>query len=72
MKTGAMRVDRYGIERELGQGVMATVHLAKDVRHDRGPDLRSRPLALRGQTRQAQTRRRNRFCTPSTDLAIAT
>ena len=27
--------DRYGIERELGTGGMATVYLARDVRHDR-------------------------------------
>jgi serine/threonine-protein kinase len=27
--------DRYCLERELGQGGMATVYLAHDVRHDR-------------------------------------
>ena len=27
--------DRYALERELGQGGMATVHLAHDPRHDR-------------------------------------
>ena len=27
--------DRYGIERELGRGGMATVYLARDLRHDR-------------------------------------
>jgi serine/threonine protein kinase len=28
---------RYTIERELGAGGMATVYLALDVRHNRGP-----------------------------------
>jgi serine/threonine-protein kinase len=27
--------DRYAIERELGRGGMATVYLARDIRHDR-------------------------------------
>jgi serine/threonine-protein kinase len=27
--------DRYAMERELGRGGMATVHLAHDVKHDR-------------------------------------
>jgi serine/threonine-protein kinase len=32
--------DRYRIERELGQGGMATVYLARDVRHERGVALK--------------------------------
>src|SRR5215208_3975857 len=32
--TEALR-DRYAIERELGRGGMATVYLARDVKHDR-------------------------------------
>ena len=28
--------DRYRIVRELGQGAMATVYLAEDLRHGRG------------------------------------
>ena len=34
-RLAAALADRYVIERELGQGGMATVYLAHDVRHDR-------------------------------------
>ena len=34
-RLGAALADRYRIERELGQGGMATVYLAQDIRHDR-------------------------------------
>jgi serine/threonine-protein kinase len=34
-RLGAALSDRYRIERELGQGGMATVYLAHDLRHDR-------------------------------------
>lgn len=33
--------DRYRIARELGQGGMATVYLAEDLRHDRKVAIRS-------------------------------
>src|SRR5678816_3990165 len=36
----AVLADRYAIERELGRGGMATVYLARDLRHDR-------PVALK-------------------------
>ncbi len=39
-RLGAALADRYGIKRELGQGGMATVFLAHDLRHDR-------PVALK-------------------------
>ena len=32
---GAALADRYRIERELGAGGMATVYLARDLKHDR-------------------------------------
>ena len=32
--------DRYAIERELGQGGMATVYLARDLKHDRKVTLK--------------------------------
>ena len=32
--------DRYGLERELGRGGMATVHLAHDLKHDRSVALK--------------------------------
>jgi hypothetical protein len=33
--------DRYLLERELGRGGMATVYLARDLRHDRLVTLKS-------------------------------
>ena len=33
--------DRYRIERHLGEGGMATVYLANDLRHDRQVAIRS-------------------------------
>ena len=35
VRIGIALADRYRIERELGQGGMATVYLARDVRHNR-------------------------------------
>ena len=37
----AALADRYQIDRELGQGGMATVYLAHDLRHDREVAIRS-------------------------------
>src|SRR6187399_611553 len=35
VRLSASLAERYRIERELGQGGMATVYLAQDLRHDR-------------------------------------
>ena len=35
IRLAAALANRYGIERELGQGGMATVCLAQDLKHDR-------------------------------------
>jgi hypothetical protein len=40
--------DRYLLERELGHGGMATVYLARDLRHDRLVGRRPSPSGLRG------------------------
>ena len=37
--------DRYRIERELGAGGMATVYLARDLKHDRDVALKSSALS---------------------------
>jgi eukaryotic-like serine/threonine-protein kinase len=34
-RIAAALAERYAIERELGQGGMATVYLAQDLKHDR-------------------------------------
>jgi serine/threonine protein kinase/tetratricopeptide (TPR) repeat protein len=39
-RLSAALADRYRIERELGQGGMATVYLARDLRHDRDVALK--------------------------------
>ena len=37
--------DSYEIEDEIGLGGMATVYLARDLKHDRKVAVRSRPVA---------------------------
>ena len=39
--------ERYRIERELGQGGMATVYLAEDLKHKRKVALREKLAAVR-------------------------
>jgi serine/threonine-protein kinase len=38
--------DRYRLERELGQGGMATVYLAQDLKHDRKVAVKVLPSEL--------------------------
>ena len=51
--------DRYRIERELGQGGMATVYLARDLKHDRDVAIKVLNPDL------SQTRGAERFCARS-------
>jgi serine/threonine protein kinase len=39
-KLGTALADRYTLERELGRGGMATVYLARDLKHDRSVALK--------------------------------
>ena len=39
-RLAAALADRYGLERELGRGGMATVYLAQDLRHTRSVALK--------------------------------
>ncbi len=42
-RLSAALADRYHIERELGQGGMATVYLAEDLKHKRKEPPRAQP-----------------------------
>jgi hypothetical protein len=62
-RLSAALADRYRLERELGQGGMATVYLAQDLRHDRQVAikvLKSELAAVLGA---------DRFVVPSSGLA---
>jgi serine/threonine-protein kinase len=53
----AALADRYRIERELGQGGMATVYLAEDLKHDRNV---ARKVYAYGRRRTTGRRRAHR------------
>jgi serine/threonine protein kinase len=46
-KLKASLADRYKVQREIGVGGMATVYLAKDLRHDRGGEEVKSGVTLR-------------------------
>ena len=76
--------DRYRIERELGQGGMATVYLAQDVKHDRKVALkvlkpssprysaRSASSSRSGPRRHSSTRTSSHFSIPAPPRASFT
>ena len=47
---------RYRIERELGEGGMATVYLADDIKHERNVALKVLSPSLRSQSRRRAPR----------------
>ena len=53
----AALAERYAIERELGRGGMATVYLARDLKHDRFVALK-----VRGQSAPLWRRARTNCC----------
>ena len=54
--------ERYAVEREIGRGGMATVYLARDLKHDRNVAIKVLHPDTRPSTRRVASASRKRAC----------